>query len=219
MDSEFTTKVLTPLLMSIDIIKDITIPLLSVFLGAYFAYKYQERSYKKRKHDEEVENITKAYLLISNQLNDIVVITKQFCEDIVTDTNINAIKFEPRESDRLEPVNLANIALRDGNLYSRMQESDAGYHMILHLIAAYNIHIDTNNEFYLINTIGAILQTSLDVIDHDKIVLNKITEFVKTNYKIKTYLSSTITQFEESKVLDRIEKVHAKITRPKNIQV
>jgi len=103
--------------MIIELLKTFFMPLVAAFLGAYFAFRYQQSLHSKHKDEKEIENITKEYLKILKQTNQLVTILEQFSNDILTDEIVLAVPFNYRFADYLDDANLVCMALDNGELY------------------------------------------------------------------------------------------------------
>lgn len=198
-------------LAMLDFLKSIIIPLVAVFLGAYFAYRYQYHLHREKKSDDDIENITKAYLTITKQMNQLAVMVNQFCDEILLDQFVAAVPFDYRRQNYLDDSNLSCIALNNADLYIKIQEADNGYDVVLNLVNRYNSIIDIKNDYFLFNSLGAILERSLEIITHDQIVVEDIFSFVTAHYKRKEYLRVTIPDLDKDKILNRIKRIKLKI--------
>jgi len=71
--------------------------------------------------------------------------------------------------------------------------------------------LETKNEFIIFNTLGAILEKTLEVIERNQKLMPDIFSFVQSKYKMKKYIKMTVPDIDKKKISEKIERIKQKI--------
>ena len=71
--------------------------------------------------------------------------------------------------------------------------------------------METKNEFIIFNTLGAILEKTLEVIERNQKLMPDIFSFVQSKYKMKKYIKMTVPDIDKKKISEKIERIKQKI--------